>query len=303
MCEYSQQDFKENYIFSYTHDQQNKKSIAEVLEERGIAEEDYHRLLVILNPDNKSLGTSFLHLPDIFDGSVSPNDFPVKVYLREKWKGSCEVKWNQGDKESLCLAVRSMLFDACDGKNVDELCTYKTLKNERKRLGKVVQKYGFEGKCARSGENVLWCKLSTQKEQAIEACLHKPVGKSCWYHTDGTGRANMMQGICQGDLGGKALSCNGAPVAYTDACEGKPLGADCESKSPPIKGMCGYSTSSLLCMGAEPAPTPEPATTPAPAHADEELRKEVSSMHALLTKVAEKINVGKEGRRRRRRSL
>lgn len=180
MCEYSPYGLDNNFIFAYSHDEQLKKSIVKVLEWRGFAKEDWLSLLVIKNSLGKVMDQKFLNLPDIFDGGVTPYDFPVKVFLRETWKGTC----GEDEQDGMCVAVRGPLYDACDGKDKGDPCSYESLKIEKERLKKFVP-YNFDGTCERAGK-VHWCKLATEEEQQIEACLGKLSARSASILSAGT---------------------------------------------------------------------------------------------------------------------
>lgn len=218
MCEYSPRNITHNYLFWYSHDQHLKRSIKKVLESRGFAESDYHDMLVIKSRTGKILDASFLAKDDIFDGQVSPNDFPVKMFLKETWKGKC--------RSGACVGVRSPLYDACDNQPKGESCTYASLKLEKSRL-KGVLPFGFEGKCEIANEGVPFCKLSTKREQQIEACLGQLAGKACEYSLMGTGYDDVYKGRCRGANKGKVLYCGGGKAASIDACEDKVRGDDC----------------------------------------------------------------------------
>jgi len=212
MCEYAPRNIsKFNYLFTYTHDEHLKHSINEVLEKRGFAMKDYFFMLMIESRTGKWLDVSFLRLNDIFDGQVSPNDFPVKVYLREMWKGECSEK-------GVCLGVRGTLAKACeDGQGEGSKCTTASLQLLKKKLGKVLP-YSFGGKCEKASEHVNWCKLSTVKELQIEACLGQNAGRACSYTVKGSGYENYLKGHCTGANKGKVLYCSGVPAGPIDAC-------------------------------------------------------------------------------------
>jgi hypothetical protein len=304
-CWYAPFGLKDNWLFDYTHDQQLDKSIKEVLEDYGFHERDFKELLAIESRTGNMLDTNFLYLADIFDGAVTPNDFPVKVFLREVWKGKCD-----GDDE--CAAARGPLYDACDGRNVGEPCTYESLQLEREKIKKVMP-YTFKGECAK-GENFNWCKFLKPKEQMVEACVGKKPGRMCAYSLEGKG--DMYKGTCMGGDGGMVLWCDGVKTADIEACDGKRRGAKCNAKS---DGWCLYVGSNLQCMkeapkpGAkcpepEPEPEPEPAGSAASSGSCKGLEKTVSSMKGMIWKISEKMGIPSEeptkppekGRRRRR---
>jgi hypothetical protein len=143
-----------------------------------------------------------LDLPDVFDGKVTPNDFPVKVYLKEKWKGKCGAKGRK--KWRACVGARETLVDACEGEGKDkgDWCTYSSLVLEKQRLEKAKIKLSFKGKCDSTAGDVHWCKFETLQEQQMEACLGKHVGKSCEYSTNGKGYSDLFTGLCTGGSGG-----------------------------------------------------------------------------------------------------
>jgi len=306
-CEYAPYSIDENYLFTHTHEQQNrgdKEDIREVLKSRGFAKQDWSRMLVIKNQGGKVLDNNFLHLNDIFDGQVSPNDFPVKVFLKETWKGNCV----EGGGVTWCQGVRSSLYEACDGKGVGDSCSYESLKWEKKQLEGVLD-YKFEGKCAETNDGLSWCKLPSVGEQQIEACLGKPAGKSCQYNPTGEPKG-MYKGLCLGMNG--ALQCKAVKAAAINACQDKARGGECWIPGTPAKkGKCGFGDAAFQCLTGKPSGSGWPAPAPAPAGGKPAgggscsgLDKDVKSMKGLLGKIAEKMGVAepeKPAARRRRR--
>lgn len=307
-CEYFPHALEHNFLFFYSHDQQLKKSIVQVLRERGFANEDRSSRLWIKSASGKALDLSFLDLPDVFDGKVTPNDFPVKVYLKEKWKGKCGAKGRK--KWRACVGARETLVDACEGEGKDkgDWCTYSSLVLEKQRLEKAKIKLSFKGKCDSTAGDVHWCKFETLQEQQMEACLGKHVGKSCEYSTNGKGYSDLFKGLCTGGSGGRALWCRGVPAIEVDACEGHVRGHHCEVEGPePWKGMCGYGHSHLQCLSGKESPSPPPEKPmPEPPVGGggrcDALEKKVTSMDSLLKKLAAKFGIGQNRRRRNQRA-
>lgn len=304
-CEYSPNGLFHNRLFSYSHEQQQKTDIREVIQQRGFYDKDFHRMLVIKNRLNKVLPTDFLNLPDIFDGGVSTNDFPVTVYLQETWKGVC---WKGAAPQRMCAGVRRTLLDACEGSDKDASCTYKSLQFEKKRLWKELE-LNFEGQCETSTEGAHWCKLSSTREQQIEACLGKLAGKNCEY--SGKFYNDVYKGRCMGSTSGTFLQCHGAQGGPIEACEGKVLGNDCVVKGDqpemPWEGWCAYSGMNLQCTlekKSPPTPMPPvttpmpPVTTPMPSGDQggecSALKKEVTWMKGVLVKIAAKMGLDGE---------
>lgn len=305
-CEYAPHGLEHNYLFSYSHDQQLKKSIKQVFEERGFDKDQWHNLLIIKSQAGKTLDLGFLHLPDIFDGGVTPNDFPVKVFLQETWKGNCgrvldgrDDGGSGGGPKLWCIGVRSVLKDACDNQQDGDSCTYASLQNERSKIEKAVD-FKFKGECQRSmhgQEWGYWCKLPSLKEQQIEACVGKLVGKSCQYSTNAPSAPgsydndNFHKGICTGGEGGWVLHCKGSNAALNDACEGKVRGDKCKVEgAKPWSGWCGYADTALQCMNGKhtgPSPAPEPEPEPEP----KSLGKDLKAMRSTLDKIAAKLGV------------
>jgi hypothetical protein len=286
-CEYAPYGLEHNYLFSYSHDEQLKKSIVEVLPWKGFAKDDWKNLLVIKNSLGKVMKQDFLHLPDLFDGGVTPYDFPIKVFLKEQWKGTCGANEHEG----MCVAVRGSLYDACDGQDNGDKCSYASLKLEKEVLKKKIP-YNFDGTCERAGK-VHWCKLATKEEQQIEACLGKQVGAKCQYSATGE---DLYRGLCKGAHGGMALHCDAVKPDVIDACKGKVRGDVCELKGEKYWiGWCGYTDFALQCLtkdysdkkpGDKPGEKPE---APAEEGACASLEKQVNSMSAKIDGIATKV--------------
>lgn len=301
-CEYALHALEENYLFSYTHDQQLKKSIKKVFEERGFHEDDWRRMLVLKSSQGKVLDLNFLHSPDIFDGPVTPNDFPVKVFLKETWQGKC--------RKDKCVASRTLLHHACEGKEDGDKCTYKSLQMERKNI-KDVLPYNFEGKC--HYDDCSSCELNSEREYQVEACLGKAPGKTCEYMAKHT----MYKGLCVGGYKGQVLWCKGIKTAHTAACEGKMRKDKCKVEGKmPFEGWCGFSDTALECMNDKTAPSPSGPSPGAPAPPAEDsacasMQKDVTAMKAQLSKIGVKMGLSapepekasrrRGGSRRRRR--
>lgn len=301
MCEYAPHNLEGNYLFSYTHQQQLDKSLTEYLPERGIHKDDWINMLVILSDNDgstnykKPLDVNFLYLNDPFDGSVTPNDFPVKVFLKETKKGQC---WGRLAEKRMCVGVRSMLWEACNGKQDGDECSYKSLGLEKEYIDKdKKEKMSFWGQCEKAKvpegeEGWNWCKLRSPREQEIEACLGKLPGKVCEYQR--AHEKDVYQGICMGASEGNTLACQGGNAHMIGACKGKVRGDKCTCKhgmdGKEFKGWCGYTKTAMQCMNEKMKPKPEPEPEPEPPKGGAcDLKKEVMGIAGWVKSIAKKV--------------